>query len=90
MHIIGSSTWTAGQPLPRKLSTMHYVGLDHEVLMIGKNSNYIIIIDSISGGWDGRQDRSEILSYSGGSWTKVGKLGIARCSAAATKIFCFS
>jgi hypothetical protein len=62
------------------------VSLDQEVIMIGKNSNYIIIIDSIAGGWHGTQDRSEVLSFSGGSWTQVGQLGIARSLAGATKI----
>ena len=64
---------------------MASVSLDQEVIMIGKNSNYIIIIDSITGGYDG-QARSEILSYSGGSWTEVGQLGRARYWPGATKI----
>ena len=62
------------------------VSLDQAVLMIGKNSNYIIIIDSIAGGNDGHHLRSEIMSFSGGSWTEIGQLGNTRGGAAATKI----
>ena len=67
---------------------MASVSLDQEVIFIGKNSTCILIIDSISGGWGwgDNQVRSEILSYNGGSWTEVGKLGIARYGAGATKI----
>ena len=66
---------------------MAHVSLDQEVMMIGKNSNYTLTIDSIAGGEDdGGQERREILSYSGGSWTAVGQLENARSSAAATKI----
>ena len=58
---------------------MASVSLEQEVLLIGKNSNYIIIIDSIAG-------RFGIFSYSGGSWIKVGQLENARNSASATRI----
>ena len=64
---------------------MASVSIDQGVIILGKNSDYIIIIHSIIGG-DGGQFRSEILSYSGGNWTEVGRLGIARRLAAATKI----
>ena len=87
MHIIGSLAWTAGQTLPRARNGIASVSLDQEVIFIGKNSYYIIIIHSIAGGYEGPgQFRSEILSYSGGSWTEVGQLGNTRGGAGATKI----
>jgi hypothetical protein len=65
---------------------MAYVSLDQEVMFIGKNATIIIIIiHSIAGGEDG-QARPEVLSFSGGNWTEVGRLGNARYRAAATKI----
>ena len=65
---------------------MASVSLDQEMIILGKNDNYIIIIHSIIGGYDGVQARSEILSYSGVDWTEVGQLKSARASAAATTI----
>ena len=65
---------------------MASVSLDWEVIMIGKNGTYIISIHCIIGGYGHGKKRSEILSYSGGNWTEVGQLGIARNQAAATKI----
>ena len=65
---------------------MASVSIDQGVIIMGKNGNYIIIIHSIIGGYDGGQKRSEILSYKEGKWTEVGQLGVARYGAAATMI----
>jgi hypothetical protein len=66
---------------------MAFVSIDLGVIILGKNSNYIIIIHSIIGGWDdASQGRSEILSFNGVEWTEVGQLGITRGYAAATAI----
>jgi hypothetical protein len=65
---------------------MASVSIDQGVIIMGKTGDYIIIIHSIIGGWDGGQVRSEILSYKGVNWTEVGQLGFARVSAAATAI----
>ena len=89
MYIIGSSAWTYGQPLPRAMAGMASVSLDQEMIILGKNTHYIIIIHSIIGGWgddSSYQERSEILSYKGGNWTEVGQLGISRMFFAATLI----
>jgi len=72
VHILGSLVWTAGEPLPRAMSDMASVSLDHEVMFFG--------------GYDRRQRRSEILTYRGGEWTEVGQLVIGRSQFAATKI----
>ena len=62
------------------------VSVNQEVIIMGKDSNDIIIIHSIIGGFDGGQKRSEILLYKEGKWNQVGQLGIARYGAAATMI----
>jgi hypothetical protein len=65
---------------------MASVSLDQEVIILGKNGNYIIIIHSIIGGRDRNQIRSEILSFNGVEWTELGQLGIPRAYFAATTI----
>ena len=66
---------------------MASVSIDQGVIILGKNTTYIIIIHSIIGGWDdGGQLRSEILSFNGVEWTEVGQLGIGRYFFAATTI----
>ena len=62
------------------------VSFDQEVMFFSKNANTIIIIHSLAGGYDGLQQRREILSKKGGKWTEEGQLVIARDAAAATKI----
>jgi hypothetical protein len=86
VHTIGSSGWKTGEPLPRAMWGMASVSLDQEVIFIGKTDNIVFIIQRIAGGHGGGQQRREILSYKGGNWTEVGRLGKARSRAAATKI----
>lgn len=73
VHLVGSSLWTEGQPLPRAMAGMASVSFDQKVMFIGGSAD------------GGQNSRSEILAYSG-QWTEEGQLGIARSFAGATKI----
>ena len=97
MHRIGSSAWTYGQPLPRAMRGMASVSLDQEVIILGKNGDYIIIIHSIIGGLGANTSyesiigrygdgglRSEILAFKGAEWSEIGQMGVGRYGAAAT------
>lgn len=75
----GTKYWTYTTPLPRAMYNVEGVTLDNRVLMIGKWKKKAMrtisrIYCVLGGGWDGINNRDEILAFEGGVWTEVARM----------------
>ena len=75
-----SSAWVLANNLPRKISGVSSVTFGNIIYLTGEYNIVGWGTDNIlaSGGWDGDNERDEVLQWTGEDWVEVAKMKKAR------------